>query len=801
MKRIVLLSSLVLAASVAAADGVSIAVGKTYSRPSVPKSLSGVTYLGGNRFWAVADDSGTEGGLYECTVDLDEGGTNVVAFSICSTNERVKLGTASDLEGCAYDPATGWVWASDEGGRNVRAYDPATGAQVGGVHVPYILTTHPGNFGFEALSMRGDGLALWTCNEEALVGDGARSSHAAGTTVRLAKYSRRSVRDEFALEAMYPYTTDAWTYANDYKGKARLGVAGLCALPDGSLLVLERELSFDDKMFFGVPYVFRLGWRIYRVARPEDATDVKNYESLQEGTPWTGAGKTFLAEGDGFSNCEGICLGGRLADGRLSVLLISDAGDGYSSALVQPLVLSGLDVATLDFPAPDASLGADASASVVGSNYRFLAGTRLSVELAGTAAAAARYAENGSFVPLPQWSLASDAASGEGATASFEVAGDDTLRWTGRTEAQPVATAVLGSDTFEEYAAGASVAAGALAGWTGAGAVEAGTPAAGAAGFPMSVASHGRVLAAQGRTAVRTYASTPDGDQKLELMLRAVPGADVDLRDASGDWFATIGVTDDGELLLGHGTAEGGLTRGILAAGPFAEGDWIRLGFFLDRTTGPNGAAFLEVSVDGTPCPAENGMRSPSDPVVPGDGSGTWLYARPNAAGGIVSVAVSGAAPCAVDDVVLSTADFPSETAPGFVRADGVPADWIAARGRDPVFEDLTSPTAIPDGDRFYSLGDAFAAGVDPDGTDPLRETDVELLSDGRVRLSWNGVRADKADPSDAYAVLGAADLASLADGSAPALSGTAAVEGGRTVWTSAAPAGDACFFRVKALR
>ena len=70
------------------------------------------------------------------------------------------------------------------------------------------------------------------------------------------------------------------------------------------------------------------------------------------------------------------------------------------------------------------------------------------------------------------------------------------------------------------------------------------------------------------------------------------------------------------------------------------------------------------------------------------------------------------------------------------------------------------------------------------------------------MRLSWNGVRADKADPSDAYAVFGAADLASLSTADpATALPGTAATEGGRTVWTGAAPAGDACFFRVKASR
>ena len=113
--------------SAAAAD-MSVAVGKVFQRPSVPKSLSGITYAGGNRFWTVADDgTGAEGGLYACTIDLGPEGTNVVSFSICSTNERVRLGTASDLEGCAFDPATG------------RATPPrliATRATYGGEIVP-----------------------------------------------------------------------------------------------------------------------------------------------------------------------------------------------------------------------------------------------------------------------------------------------------------------------------------------------------------------------------------------------------------------------------------------------------------------------------------------------------------------------------------------------------------------------------------------------------------------------------------------------------------------------------------------
>ena len=800
MKNALILLPALLAA--AACGEVSVVRGTAYTRTDVPKSLSGITFVGGNRFWTVADD-GSEGGVYECAIDLNEAGTAVSSFSICSTNDRVRLGSASDLEGCAFDPATGNVWASDEGGRSIREYDSATGEKLRSIAIPAILSGYRYNFGFEALTISGDGLSLWTANEEALECDGAISSHAAGTTVRLAKFTRPSVRDVFSLEAMYAYTTDPWKNAYDYKGYARCGVAGLCALPDGSLLVLERELSFSGTSIMALALGNYLGWKLYRVADPGAATDVKDYASLSDGTPWTGAAKELLASDGGLlyatGNFEGVCLGPRLADGSLSVLLISDSGDGYSRPMLYPLVLSGLDVRTLDFPEPDASLGADASASLVGSNYRLLAGTRVESTLSGSAAAAARYAEDGSSVPVPEWSLASDAASGEGAVASFEVAGDDTLLWTGLSAARPVETFVIGHDTFEEYAAGAGVAAGALAGWTGSGAVEAGTPDAGVAGRPMSSATHDRVLALSNGSAVRTYASPADGSQKLELLLRVAPGASVGLCDAAGDWFATLGVEDDGSLLLGHGAADGALTRDALDAGPFAAGDWIRLGFLLDRETNPGGPALLEVSVDGTPRASARGLLSPAAPVVPADGSGTWHYARPGGAAGIVSLKIAGGT--AVDDVLLATVAFPTESAPGYLRADGVPSDWIRARGLEPVFEDLSAPTAIRDGDRVYTLGDAFTAGVDPDGTAPLRETEVGLLPDGRVRIVLNGVRPDNAA---AYAVYGATDLSALStddDSLVVAGSFQPDLAAGRTVWTSAAPVGDAAFFRVKASR
>ena len=69
------------------------------------------------------------------------------------------------------------------------------------------------------------------------------------------------------------------------------------------------------------------------------------------------------------------------------------------------------------------------------------------------------------------------------------------------------------------------------------------------------------------------------------------------------------------------------------------------------------------------------------------------------------------------------------------------------------------------------------------------------------VRIVLNGIRPDNAS---AYAVYGAANLSALStDDDSLVIEGAALPDSaaGRTVWTSAAPVGDAAFFRVKASR
>ena len=91
----------------------------------------------------------------------------------------------------------------------------------------------------------------------------------------------------------------------------RSGVSDLCALEDGTLIVLERELSRK-----GVAPAYRV--RLYAV-RPRTiaAFDVERPV----------AKKLLFGADTGSANYEGVCLGPRLENGDRTLVMVSDGGD------------------------------------------------------------------------------------------------------------------------------------------------------------------------------------------------------------------------------------------------------------------------------------------------------------------------------------------------------------------------------------------------------------------------------------------------------------------------------------------
>ena len=147
------------------ASAISITKGTAKSRNATyPRGLSGITYVGGDEYYAVCDN-GNEIGLYPCTATLSADGLTVNSFSTVATNKAVKLPDTSDLEACAYDPATGNIWAADEAGKTIKEYT-TNGVVVQTLEIPDVMKKINGNYGFESLTISGDGLTLWTANEE-----------------------------------------------------------------------------------------------------------------------------------------------------------------------------------------------------------------------------------------------------------------------------------------------------------------------------------------------------------------------------------------------------------------------------------------------------------------------------------------------------------------------------------------------------------------------------------------------------------------------------------------------------------
>ena len=769
MKKAYSLLAAVLAGSLAA-HALTVTKGNIYTRPSgatYPDPLSGITYAGENSYYSVADNGADVWGLYPCTIQLSADGKTVSSFQIVTTNNAVKPSGTSDVEGIAYDPATGNVWIADESKKTIKEYNPTTGTVVQSLTISSVMTKNRSNYGFESLTISGDGLTLWTCNEEALTCDGDRSSYTSTTTVRLCKYTRATVKDNFTLAAMYPYTTEKWTYQYDYSSKARCGVADLCALPDGSLLVLERELSFSSTSALAIALGSNLlGWKLYHVADPSNATDVQNFAALTN-TTWTAESKSLLASGSNsltsYGNYEGICLGPRLSDTTVSLLLISDSGDSYSKRQILPLVLSGLNVRTLAFSEP-----ARGTASITGSNYRYLNGATVNVALdGGIQTPPTAYTNNAAPLTAVSWTAAGQSpASGTGETASFAVAADGTFAWAFTDSF--ASTPILGSDSFEAYALGTGTSG--LAGWSGAGTVEAGTPTAPANGYPMPNETHAKVLSVDDEV-TRTYSNTTNGNQCLEMMLSVRLSADDELDVPAGDNQVVVAADKDGYLNVYRRAASGNACEWArLSNTQYANGQWVRVSLYMDYDNA-NGASVL-VKLDGVDC-------------------GWHLMANGGTSGHVSSFTVTG--DCKVDDVMLTMTHYYDDWP--IAGGDTVPpAAWFDAYG---ITGESRTPAALAA--NGYTMLETYDAGLDPTSVEPFRITSIQILSDGKLQLTINGVRADLNDTERTalYRVFSTTVLG----GTESEIAGTATSGVAGTVWTSTAPISDEkAFYKVKVI-
>lgn len=728
-----------------------------FTRAPEPAGLSGIAYAGGDRYFSVNDSGGT---LHPMTIKIDFATGSITG---CVVEAAVALGGV-DLEGVAYDPANGSVYTSDEADASIRQHT-VTGEYRGALPVPANLTAFRNNFSLESLSMRGNGLELWTCNEEALynatlgVNDGSLSTTTQGSLVRLTRFARQDVHAPWAFTGQWAYRTDP-IRGNILPGVSRSGVADLCALPDGSLLVLEREFSVD---FF---HSFKT--RIYRVAIG-GATDVTALDSLS-GATFTPVEKTLLWDRNtAFMNFEGICLGPRLDDGSLSLVLISDGDDEAYEALFA-LKLAGLDVWSLDIAS------AHGTVTPVGGPYRLLAGTSVQARVDDAAT------EHEFRHICGGWSrTGSGGGSGGEKQCTFTISGDTALTWTPWTPVPMLEIPI--AETFEEYAPGRTLDG--VAGWRGDGVVQACVVAASLPpGPPVPEATHAQVL--RGGWMTRSVEGVEGGSVNVDFLFEAMPGEMPEVGAAVQTAFRIAG---DGRLLAWHADGDGAAWTNrwsALGDAVHAPGDWIRISVAMDYDD-PSGVTWFQPRVNGSLCPTTAGFRSPADLRSPG----SWYRCANNPGLGGAALRrmtrLNLLGEGALDDLVISRNAL-AHSGPDTVN--GVPLAWFDGMGlaRNPP-ED-----ADFDGDGFTDW-EEFTAGTDPaDPQSAFRITSVRL-DGGTVNVTFLGNDSGTDTP---YIVERASDLATgdwtVVDDAVP----RAAVPATTNTWSEPMPAGGA-FYRLRA--
>lgn len=745
------------------------------------KQISGVTYAGDNLFYAIDD---TDNKLYplELAISRSDGSLTESGITI---GTGVVMSGSHDMEGCAFDPASGKVWISQETNALIREFDPATGALLRSAPVPAVQKQYVGNYSLEALTISGDGRTMWTANEEALKVDGALATNSVGSVVRLTRFTRESVYDNWTPDGEWAYETQPIGTLKD--SHTRSGVSGLCALPDGTLLTLERR-CYDGGVFpdFNI--------RIYQV-NFSGATDVSSLASLKNAS-YTKTTKTQLfsfTDTSDMPNYEGICLGPRLNDGSCAIVLITDGGSSAAPE-VMTLRLTGLGtVRTVNFASPQVG-----TSSLIGGPYRFMDGTKISLSVAGAEYASA-YTNNAASCTNVAWNLSGTASGlmdwGSGSSASFTVSEDCTFAW--GFESSIAATPIDDAESFEAYATGAQTAYGEVGGWTGTGEIIAAayTPP-NPPGFPMPKDAHTKVLEVDD-LAVRSFACTTNGNDRLDLMVAIVRRTEDEEPPALKEGDKVVIICDvDGKLKLLCRDANGEAVWATLSDVVYKNGDWVRLSVALDSTTKP-GETYALVRINGTACFTDFGVRSPLDSTA----GGAWHRTlAPSADGKIAALELRGAVK--VDDVIKTTEEFETELSAETTQIDGVSVAWLKAQGLG-----LNPQKPIP-APKLRSLGyllaDAYDAGLDPAADEPFAITGIRVLDDDRLELSFNGVREDLG--KDARDALYPVYRMETIGGTESPVAGTTkiVVDGGtkRTVWTSDEPIDETRgFYRVKVTR
>jgi len=319
--------------------------------------LSGITYDARiDGYYAISDDRSqfAPARFYTLDIDLADGSLDSgdVTFTDVTTLKRAD-GSAYpalfiDPEGLALD-RRGNLYLTQEGQvaplaaiNNVQIAPSVASYRTDGtlrtflpvdskfLPTPDAASGVRNNLAFEAATVTPNGRFLYVGTENALFQDGPAASTASGTLSRIIKYDTRTNQ----AVAEFAYITDPVARAPNPAGQfATNGLVELLALDNrGTLLAMERSFSVGAT---GTAGNTGNDIKIYLV-RTQGATDIRGIDAISTEID-DGELSAFLDQpvqktllfdlaelGIPLDNIEGMTLGPKLADGRQSLILVSD---------------------------------------------------------------------------------------------------------------------------------------------------------------------------------------------------------------------------------------------------------------------------------------------------------------------------------------------------------------------------------------------------------------------------------------------------------------------------------------------
>lgn len=304
-------------------------------------NYSGIAPIGNSQYVLVSDKEPTDG-FFVFTIIQDpttgeisdinmEGWKGNVVPQVDAQGMSLR-----DCEGVAYVPTSGTVFISGEGDQEVLEYNMEGQPTGRRLNVPAIFGRDKivPNMGFEALSYSPTTHRFWTTTESSLKAD----ADAAGPDNPTAQNLVRLQAFDDALQpvAQYAYRMDRGR-SEDFGKYYALGIPEVTALPSGKLLVLERELNVTNG-YMGSEVICKLF-----LVDPTQSWQIDSSIALAGLDPNKFMLKQLLITfktvltpfRQTFANYEGMCLGARLADGRQTLLMVSDSQGGASKGPVR----------------------------------------------------------------------------------------------------------------------------------------------------------------------------------------------------------------------------------------------------------------------------------------------------------------------------------------------------------------------------------------------------------------------------------------------------------------------------------